>query len=141
MWLPVVQLDHDGEMVPMHEMYGTLDAEPEVQSTIKRTELTACLCLFGKAIGPTMVHVDNKGIIDGLWKGEMRCIGPRANDADLWISIWEELHRYHQEGILLEVEHVKAHRTKKEMQQMPLFERFIAQVNGKLDESLQEKER
>ena len=64
----------------------------------------------------------------------MRCIGPRAKDADLWILIWEELRRCHQEGILVEVEHVKAHRTRKEMQQMSLFERFIAEGNAKADE-------
>ena len=29
-----------------------------------------------------MVHVDNKGIIDGLWRGEMKWIGPKAKDAD-----------------------------------------------------------
>ena len=77
----------------MHGMYGTPDAELEVQRANKRAELTAFLCLFRKAIGLTMVHVDNKGIIDGLWSGEMRCAGPRAKDADLWIMIWEELHR------------------------------------------------
>ena len=32
----VVQLDHDEETGPMHGMYGTLDAELEVQRTIKR---------------------------------------------------------------------------------------------------------
>ena len=62
----VVQLDHDEEMEPMHGMYGTLDTELEVQRTIKRTELTAFLCLFRKAMGPTMVHADSKGIVDGL---------------------------------------------------------------------------
>ena len=46
-------------------------AEVEVQRTIKGTELTVFLCLFRKAVGSTMVHVDNKGIIDGLWRGEM----------------------------------------------------------------------
>ena len=68
-----------------------------------------------------MVHVDDKGITDGLWRGEARCIGPRAKDADLLIMIWEELHRVHQEDILVEVEHVRAHRSKKEMQNMSLF--------------------
>ena len=34
----VVQLDHDEEMGPMHGVYGTLDAELEVQRTIKRAE-------------------------------------------------------------------------------------------------------
>ena len=68
----MVQLDHDEEMVPMHGMYGTLDAELDLQLTIKRAELTAFLCLTRKASGPTMVHVDNKGFIDGLWRGAMR---------------------------------------------------------------------
>ena len=62
----MVQLDHDEEMGFMQGMYGTLDGGIEVQRTIKRAELTAFLCLLWKAIGPTMIHVDNKGIIDGL---------------------------------------------------------------------------
>ena len=37
-----------------------------------------------KALGPAMVHVDNRGITDGLCGGEMKCMGPRAKDADLW---------------------------------------------------------
>ena len=41
----VVQLDHDEEMEPMRGMCGTLDAEVEVQRTIKRAELTAFVCL------------------------------------------------------------------------------------------------
>ena len=44
-WL-VVQLDHDEEMGPMHGMYGTLEADLEVQRTVERAELTAFLCLF-----------------------------------------------------------------------------------------------
>ena len=57
------------------------------QLTIKRAELTAFLCFLRKAIGPALIHIDNKGIIDGLWKGEVTRIGPRAKDADLWILI------------------------------------------------------
>ena len=45
-------------------------------------ELTAFSCLLLMAIGPAKAHVDKKGIIDGLWRGEMRLIGPRAKDAD-----------------------------------------------------------
>ena len=84
----VVQLDHDEETGTMHGMYGTLDAKIEAQRTKKRAELTAFLCLFRKANGPTRVHVYNKGIVDGLWRSEMTCIGPRAKDADLWMAIW-----------------------------------------------------
>ena len=47
----------------MHGMYGTLDAELDVHRTIKRAKRTAFLCLLRRAIRPTMVHVDNKGII------------------------------------------------------------------------------
>ena len=108
----MVQQDQDEAMGPMHGMYGTLDAGLEVQRTITRAELTAFLCLIRKAIGPTMVHVDNRGIVDGLCRGETRCIGPRAKDADLWILIWE-FHRVHQEGFLVEVEHVRAHCSKR----------------------------
>ena len=68
-------------------MYGFIDAELEVQHTIKRTELTAFLCLLKKVIGPIKVHVDNKGMRDGLWSGERKCIDPKADDADLWLKI------------------------------------------------------
>ena len=73
-------------------MYGPLDAELELQRTFNRAELMAFLCLLRKAIGPTVVHVDNKGIIDGLWRGEIKCIGPRAKDADLWMLITPSRH-------------------------------------------------
>ena len=62
---------------------GTLEAELEVQRTIKRAELMAFSCLLKKAIVLTMVRVDNKAIIDGLWRGETRGIGPSVKDADL----------------------------------------------------------
>ena len=66
----VVQLDYDEEMGPLHGMCGSVGAEVEVQRTIKTAELTAFLCLLRKVSGPIKVHVDNKGIIDGLRKSE-----------------------------------------------------------------------
>ena len=39
------------------------------------------------------------------------CLKPRAGDADLW-KILGELHELVKRGILVEVGHVKAHRTK-----------------------------
>ena len=74
-------------------------------------------------IGLTKVHVDNKGIIDGLWKGEMNCIGPKANDADLRIEICEDLHTLRSQEILIEIQHVKTHRTQKEIQRMSFDEK------------------
>ena len=62
---------------------------------------------------PSRFHVDNKGIIDGLRKGEEECIKSRAGDADLWLKIWEELDELVKRGISVDVAHVKAHRTKK----------------------------
>ena len=59
-----------------------MDAELEVQRTIKRAELTAFLCLLKKIFGSIKVHVDKKGRKDGLWKGERKCIDPKAGDAD-----------------------------------------------------------
>ena len=98
----------------MHGVYGTLDADLEVQRTKKRAELTAFLCHFRRIVGPTAAHVDNKGSVDVLWRGEMQCIGTHAKGADPWILIWEEVHWFHQAGVQREVEHVKAHRPKKE---------------------------
>ena len=56
----VVQLDYDEEMGPLHGMYASMEAEFEVQRTIKRAELTAFLCFLRKVSGPIKVHVDNK---------------------------------------------------------------------------------
>ena len=70
----MAQQDSDEELEPLHGMYGSMEAEFEVQRTIERAELTAFLCLLKKVIGHTKVHVDNKGIIDGLWRGARKCI-------------------------------------------------------------------
>ena len=91
----------------------SMEAEYEVQRTVKRAELTAFLCILKKVIGSIKVHVDNKGIIDALRKGEKECVKPRAGDADLWVKICEELHGLVERGILVEVEHVKAHRARR----------------------------
>ena len=45
----VVQWDFDQELGPLHGRYGSLDAELEVQRTIKRAELTAFLCPLKKS--------------------------------------------------------------------------------------------
>ena len=42
-------------------------------------------------------------------------INPKAGDTDLWIKIWEDLHRLAARDIVVEVEHVKAHCTKKDV--------------------------
>ena len=56
-------------------------------------------------------------------------------DADLWFKIWQELHELvKKRGILVEVAHVKARRTKKEKEKMTHFERFVTEGNEKADE-------
>ena len=45
-----------------------------------------------------------------------------------------KLHCLAERGILVEVEHVKAHRTKKENKNMSQFERYITEGNEKADE-------
>ena len=61
----VVQLDYDEGLGLLQGMYGSMEAELEVQRTIKKAELTAFLCLFKKLIGPTKVHVDKKELLTG----------------------------------------------------------------------------
>ena len=48
-------------------------------------------------------------------------------------KIWEELHRLAARDIVVEVEHVKAHRTKKEKTEMSHFEKFVTEGNEKAD--------
>ena len=67
----VVQLDYDEEIGPLYGMYGSMEAELEIQRTIKRAKLTAFVCLLKRVIRPIKVHVDNKGIIEGLRIGCM----------------------------------------------------------------------
>ena len=64
----------------------------------------------------------------------MKCIGPKAKGVDLWMLIWEEVHRILQEILLLEVEHVKAHRSKNEVQEVTLFKHFVTDGNEGTDE-------
>ena len=47
-------------------MYGSMEAELEVQRSINRAELTTFFCLLKKVIAPIKVLVDNKGVVDGL---------------------------------------------------------------------------
>ena len=65
---------------------------------------------------------------------ERKCINPKAGGADLWIEIWEELHNLAAGDILVEVEHVKAHRTKKDKKEMSHFEKFVTEGHEKADE-------
>ena len=61
-------------------------------------------------------------------------MNPKAGDADLWIKIWEELLNLAEGDVLVEVEHVKAHRTKTEKKDMSHFEKFVTEGNEKADE-------
>ena len=88
----VVPLDFDEGLGPLHGMCGSMGADFVVQRTIKRAELTAFLCFLKKVIGLIKEHVDHKGSMNGLWRGERKCSDPKAGDADLWMKIWEESH-------------------------------------------------
>ena len=75
-----------------------------------------------------------KGFVDGLWRGERKCIDPKAGDADLWVKICEELHVLRSQENWVEVERVKAHRTKKDEEETSQFEKFVTDGNEKADE-------
>ena len=76
--------------------------------------------------------VDNKGVVDGLWRGERECITPKAGDADLWMN------RLAVRDVAIEVEHVKPHLTNKEKQCMSRLEKFVTEGNEKADELAKE---
>ena len=54
------------------------------------------------------------------------------------VSCWEQLKIFRSKEMLIEFEHVTAHRTKKERRQMSLFEKFITEGNKKADEPAKE---
>ena len=83
MWLRSSTVKLRGRDGAFAWVYGSMEEELEVQRTIKRAELTAFLCLLRKGRGPIEIHVDYKGIIDGIRRPEKECIKPRAGDADL----------------------------------------------------------
>ena len=62
----MIQLDHDGDVGPMRGLSVALEVKNEVQRKHKRAELAPFLYLVKSICVPTTVHVDNKGIIDGL---------------------------------------------------------------------------
>ena len=84
------------------------------------------------------MYVDNKGIIAGSWRGERKCINPKAGDADLWIKIWEKRDNLAAGDILVEVEHVKEQRTQEDKKEVSHFEKFVTEGNEKADELAKE---
>ena len=52
----VVQMDYDEEMELLLGMCGSVEAELEVQRTIKRAELTAFPCFLKRVVGPIEVR-------------------------------------------------------------------------------------
>ena len=64
-------------------------------------------------IGPSSIHTDNIGLVDGLRRGEQGCCGPTQEDADLRINNRKVLTECAEKGRDLEVKHAKAHRAGK----------------------------
>ena len=79
------------------------------------------------------MHVDNKRIVDGLWKGENICVDPKEGDADLWITIWAEFQLLASREISEEVEHVM-HRTKKDKKETSHPNKFVTEGNEEADD-------
>ena len=50
------------------------------------------------------------------------------------IKIWAEMHHFFSREIVVEVEHVEAHRTNKDKKETSNFEKFVAGSNEKADE-------
>ena len=124
----------------MHGMCGTLDAELEVQRTIQRAELT----------GLHVSHLENYRSHHGSCRRQNHRRTVERRNEMLWskskgrrlgILLWDEVCRVRMEGTLLKVEHVKAHRSKKEKQQISLFEKFChGERDMKKETSLQKME-
>ena len=79
----MVQLDHDEEMWPTHGMYGTLLDDAFGGAALHRKSgVHGVLVSLQGSYRSYLVFTLTTRVMDGLWRGEMRCIGPRAKEAD-----------------------------------------------------------
>ena len=66
----MVQLDYDKEEEPWYAVCGPVLAELEVQRTIKKRQSYG----IRRLVGPSTLHSESMGMIDGLWRtGEGSC--------------------------------------------------------------------
>ena len=77
-----------------------------------------------RVCAPATIHTRNMGILSGLHRGDKKCIGPKAKEADPWIKNMGRHRKVQDEGIKFDVTHEKAHRTLKEAK-TTLFEKFV----------------
>ena len=85
---------------------GTVDG-PDASSF--RAELKALLEVLRVAVPPIRIFVDNKGVVDGVKKGEKWCTHSKSACADLWRKVWFLLNEL--EGQEVHVLKIKAHTT------------------------------
>ena len=131
----VVQLDYDEELGPLHAMYGSMEAEFEVPRTVKRPQLTTCLCFLKKVIGPIKVACRHN--MNHRWSMEKRKENALIRRLAMLICGSEsgkKMHVLMSREILVEVEHAKAHRSKKDKKEMSHFEKLVTKGNEKADE-------
>ena len=98
----LVQLDQDMTEEPWSAIYGTMLAALEVQRTIKSALSWALTMAVASLIGPSTIHTENLGNVDGSWRREEACTGSK------------QLAECAEKNGDPEVNHVKVHRTEKE---------------------------
>ena len=64
---------------------------------------------------------------------ERKSASSQEREIQIYEKNWEELHCLSERGILVEVEHVKAHRTEQEKKNMSHFEKFVTEGHEKAD--------
>ena len=117
----------------MHGYFGPFEGGVEVQRRIKRADMRALWVALRGLCAPATIHTDSMGILNGLHREEKMCIAPRAEEADLWIGLWEGVEEVRDRDVRLDVMHVKADRTQKEKAKMTLFEKFAVEGNEATD--------
>ena len=78
----MVQLDYDEEMGPLRGMYGQVEAECEVQRTIKRPKLTAFLFLLNRVMCPTKCTLITKELLMDYGEREHQAKSGRCRFVD-----------------------------------------------------------
>ena len=100
-----------------------MQTELEVQRTINKQELWTATMALASLSGLCRILFENMGILDGHWREKDGCIGPKRNDADLWIILWQLFMECAAKNGDLHVKHVTAHRTEKGKKAMTIGKR------------------
>ncbi|CAK0792319.1 unnamed protein product, partial [Prorocentrum cordatum] len=113
------------------QLWGPLPCTLPIHRKVKRAEIWAFLKVLERMMPPGRICTDHKGILEGLQKGERWRTSWKRPHANIWKRIWHKV-----KNLDLDVgcvKHVKAHRSKTNIEQLEGDDLKIAKGNSEVD--------